>query len=92
MNDQVPSDACAHVKREEGYPVGCHTYLSEAEISHVHTCHRGCSAYVLAQQSRIRRDLCMASADSNIFLYKKKKKIGATDETKTQNTKRGSSA
>ena len=70
--DQIPSGACARVKGEEGYPVGCHTFLRKAKISHVHTCLRGCGAYVLAQQNHIYRDLCMASADSNIFLYKKR--------------------
>ena len=64
--------------------MGCHTCLSEAKISHVHTCHRGCSAYVPAQQSRIRRDLCMASADSNIFLYKNKNWVAV--ETQMQKT------
>jgi len=53
-------------------PSGVSYFLSEAKVSHVHTCHRGCSAYVLAQLSRICRDLYTASADNNIFLKQKK--------------------
>ena len=65
---QVPSDACVREKGEAGYPVGCHTFEAKRQSAHVHPICRGCSAYVLAQPSRIRRDLCTASADSNIFL------------------------
>jgi hypothetical protein len=71
---QGPNDACARVKGVVGYPSGCHTFQAKRQSAHVHAIHRGCSAYVLEQLSRIRRDPCMASADSNIFLKKQENK------------------